>query len=111
MALANVANSITVNEPMSWPAVEALDEQRRYPRLPLDIDVAFRNGAGQHCHAKLINISPDGLQVRGNIATAQMLHPAGGKVCASNAPIVQTSILLPFEDGEQALSVCTRLTY
>jgi hypothetical protein len=96
---------------LTWQLVEKLDDQRHYPRIELDVSVGFRNGSGQHCVAKLVNISPDGVQVRCNVASAQMLHPNGGKICRSNAPIVQTAIGLPFDDGTETLSVCAQLLY
>ncbi len=65
-------------EAVAWKLVDKLDEQRRYPRLELGIPVAFRNASGQHCVAKLVNIAPDGIQIRCNTATAQILHPSGG---------------------------------
>ncbi len=96
---------------MSWQVVEKLEEQRRYPRIDLDLAVAFRNSSGQHCAARLLNIAPDGIQIRCNVATAQMLHPGGGKICSSNAPVVQTAIAIPLATGISTLSVCSRLTY
>jgi PilZ domain len=102
---------ITENEQIAWQLVEKLDEQRRYPRIRLDIAVAFRNGSGQHCAAKLLNIAPDGIQIRCNVATAQILHPGGGKICPNNAPLVQCAIAMPLANGPDTLSVCARLTY
>lgn len=96
---------------VAWQLVEKLDEQRRYPRINLDLPVGFRNGSGQHCAARLLNIAPDGIQIRCNVATAQILHPGGGKICSKNAPIVQTAIGIPLTSGTTTLSVCSRLTY
>ncbi len=95
----------------AWQLVDKLDEQRRYPRVELDLLVAFRNASGQHCAARLLNIAPDGIQVRCNVATAQILHPGGGKICPRNAPIVESAIAIPLASGRATLSVCSRLTY
>jgi len=105
------ANNTIKTAEFAWQIVEKLDEQRRYPRVNMDIPVAFRNSSGQHCAAKLLNIAPDGIQIRCNAATAQMLHPGGGKICPGNAPIVQTAIGIPLASGTATLSVCSRLTY
>ena len=105
------SENTTENENVAWRRVEALDEHRRYPRVRLDIPVAIRNGSGQHCAATLLNIAPDGIQIRCNVAIAQMLHPGGGKICQNNAPIVQTAIAIPLASGTRTLSVCSRLTY
>ena len=80
---------------VAWKLVEKLDEQRRYPRLALDIPVAFRNASGQHCAAKLVNVGPGGIQIRCNTATAQILHPNGGKISPDNSSIVQIAIAIP----------------
>jgi hypothetical protein len=96
---------------VAWQLVEKLDEQRDYPRIALDAQVAFRNNSGQHCAARLLNIAPDGIQVRCNVVTAQILHPGGGKICPSNAPMVQTAIPIPIEGRTETLSVCSRLAY
>jgi hypothetical protein len=104
-------NNTIESADFAWQLVEKLDEQRRYPRVDMDIPVSFRNSSGQHCAAKLLNIAPDGIQIRCNAATAQMLHPGGGKICPSNGPIVQTAIGIPLASGAATLSVCSRLTY
>ena len=96
---------------VAWQLVEKLDEQRKFPRIDLDIPVAFRNSSGQHCAARLLNIAPDGIQVRCNVASAQILHPSGGKICPNNAPMVQTALAIPLGDRTETLSVCSRLTY
>ena len=96
---------------IAWQLVDRLDEHRGHPRLDMECDVGFRNASGQHCLAKLLNISPDGLQIRCNVATAQVMHPAGGKICATHAPIVQIEVALSLPRGEVVLSACARLTY
>lgn len=97
--------------PMPWPQAATLDEQRGYPRVALEIPVAFRNGSGQHCAARLRNLSPEGLQVACNIVTAQMIYPAGGKLQPDNQPILQATAVLPLADGPETLSLGVRLLY
>jgi hypothetical protein len=96
---------------VAWKLVEKLDEQRRYPRLALDIPVAFRNASGQHCAAKLVNVGPGGIQIRCNTATAQILHPNGGKISPDNSSIVQIAIAIPLSTGAVTLSAGGSLTY
>ena len=98
-------------EAVAWKLIDKLDGQRRYPRLELDIPAAFRNASGQHCAAKLVNIAPDGIQIRCNTATAQILHPSGGKISPDNASIVQIAIAIPLSTGAVTLSTCGRLIY
>jgi hypothetical protein len=96
---------------VAWKLVEKLDDQRCHPRIELGIPVAFRNANGQHCAAKPVNISFDGVQIRCNVTTAQALHPGGGKIGEGNAPIVQIAIALPLANESTTLSACARLSY
>jgi len=96
---------------ITWRTPEKFIEQRGFQRIDLDTEVGFRNASGQHCAAKLLNIAPDGIQIRCNVVTAQILHPCGGRICAANSPILQTEIGIPLAGGEARLSVCARLTY
>ena len=101
----------TTGENVSWHLVNRLEEQRQHPRVVLDIPVAFRNAQGQHCAAKLCNISPDGLQVRCNVVTAQVIHPAGGRLTDCNQPILQATLAVPVGEGFETLSLGVRLQY
>lgn len=86
-------------------------EQRAAPRVEMLVPVAFRNGVGQHCAARLSNLSVDGLQVRCNIATAQTIHPRGGRLGPDNQPLLHATAVLPLADGPQTLSIGVRLIY
>jgi hypothetical protein len=96
---------------MSWTLAKKIDEQRAYPRLELHIPIAFRNADGQRCKGEVADISPDGVQVRCNLAGAQILHPAGGRICPSNAPIVQLAMDLPLQTAQKRLVVGGQLIY
>ncbi len=101
----------TTGENVSWHLVNQLEEQRLHPRVVLDIPVAFRNAQGQHCAAKLCNISSDGLQVHCNVVTAQIIHPAGGRLADCNQPILQATLAVPVGTGFEPLSLGVRLQY
>jgi hypothetical protein len=51
------------------------------------------------------------VQIRCNVATAQILHPRGGRIGDGNAPIVQITIALPHANGRTTLSAGARLSY
>ncbi len=104
-------NTPSAPELSSWPSLGMEDEQRAYPRIALDVPVAFRNASGQHCAAKLCNISPDGLQVRCNLVTAQIIHPHTGLLEADNLPLLQATAVIPLAGGPETLSVGVRLLY
>ncbi len=110
--MANQMESVpSPGEPVSWHLVEQFGEQRQHPRFALEIPVAFRNAQGQHCAAKLCNISPEGLQVRCNVVTAQIIHPVGGRLSDANQPILQATLAVPVGNGFETLSLGVRLQY
>ncbi len=110
MATTN-APGTTVDSTLAWQLVEKLDEQRSHPRLALNTRVTFRNANGQLCTAQLMNLSRDGIQIRCNVASAQVLHPGGGKICPTNAPLLRADIPLRVASESATLSVCAQLTY
>lgn len=95
----------------TWGLARRAAEQRQYPRIELEIPVAFRNAQGQHCAARLCNLSADGLQVRCNVSTAQIIHPVGGRIGAENRPILQATLAVPVGVGHETLSLGVRLQY
>lgn len=101
----------TPSDNVTWQLVNRFDEQRQHPRVDLAIPVAFRNAQGQHCAARLCNISADGLQVRCNVSTAQIIHPVGGRIGGDNQPILQATLAVPMGAGHETLSLGVRLQY
>jgi len=94
-----------------WSSAPKPDDQRSASRLALEIPVAFRNGSGQHCAARLRNLSPGGLQVGCTVVTAAMIDSTGGKLHADNQPILHATVVLPLATGPETLSVGVRLLY
>jgi len=101
----------TPTDTVTWQLMRRIDEQRQHPRIDIEIPVAFRNAQGQHCAARLCNISADGLQVRCNVATAQIIHPLGGRIGGDNQPILQATLAVPMGAGHETLSLGVRLQY
>jgi len=99
------------SDTVTWQLVNHFGEQRQHPRVQLEIPVAFRNAQGQHCAARLCNISADGLQVRCNVSTAQIIHPTGGRIGGDNQPILQATLAVPMGADCQTLSLGVRLQY
>ncbi len=87
------------------------EDQRAYPRIHGDFPVAFRNSQGQHCAATLRNLSPEGLQILCNMATAQIIYPPGGRLMEDDHPLLQATMVLPLAEGHQTLSACVRLLH
>ena len=59
---------------LMWQVVAKLDEQRQHPRVPVKIRAAIRSDDGKKLAADVIDISPDGLQLRCSTETARYLH-------------------------------------
>ncbi len=91
-----------------WQEIANLDEQRRYPKVPLNIKTGFITDTGSQFSAELINISPDGLQIRCSAESAQLIHPQGLKI---NAPFVNAAISLPVGHGSRTLAVRCQTLY
>ena len=89
-----------------WQLVEMLDEVRRHPRVPIELKVALATNQGAKCSARVINISPDGMQIRCDVESAKLLHPQGGKIDPDNGPHVNAAVTLPI--GEERRTLATR---
>lgn len=96
---------------VSWQFAGRLDEHRQHPRLALEIPVTFRNALGEHCAAMLSNVSPEGLQVRCDPATARLIHPAGARLEPGRQPILQASLTVPVAGIDEDLSLGVRLMH
>jgi hypothetical protein len=96
---------------VSWQFAGRLDEHRQHPRLALEIPVTFRNALGEHCAAMLSNVSPEGLQVRCDPATARLIHPAGARLEPGRQPILQARLTVPVAGVDEDLSLGVRLVH
>ena len=110
MAKPSVETPVGGND-LVWQLVEKLDESRRHPRISLDIKVALRTDGGAKFSANVINISPDGLQIRCTVETAHLLHPNGGKIEPKNSPFANVALALPVEDGIRTLAARCQMLY
>ena len=90
-----------------WRLVEKLDEQRLYPRVPVDVRAALRKDNGQKCAARVTNISPDGLQLRCAVEAAEVLHPQGGRLDPVTAPFVNVAAAIPI-NGHETRTIVAR---
>ena len=71
------------------------DGRRNMPRAALSGTVVFRNGSGQVCRGRLVNLSAQGMQVRCHVAAAQTLHPVGGRIQPGTGPLAQAKLDVP----------------
>lgn len=94
-----------------WQLVERLDEQRAYPRIPLDLTVTLVTGAGENVPVAALNMSPDGMQVRCGVEAARLLHPGGGRIVAGAEPRMRAVANLRLSGGPRTLVAPCRLLY
>lgn len=100
-----------INNSLVWQLVAKLDEQRCYPRVPVDIRAAVRTDTGAKMSALIVNISPDGMQARCSVEAARLLRPANGKIDPVDAPRVNVALALPVGSGCKTLVARCRLAY
>ncbi len=91
-----------------WQEIEKLDEQRRYPRVPLNIKSAFVTDTGRTFSVEVINISPDGLQVGCSAEGVRLICP---QIRELKAPCVNAAISLPVGNGSKTLAVRCQMLY
>ncbi|MEM7540917.1 MAG: PilZ domain-containing protein [Pseudomonadota bacterium] len=95
---------------LAWQLVEKLDEQRRYPRIPINTKISLSTDDGSKTEAILINVSPDGFQLRCDVEAARSIHPTGGKL-GPNPPFVNAAVVLPLGDEGGRMIVRGQLMY
>jgi len=93
---------------LKWQEVQKLDEQRSHPRIPLIIKTAFITDSGRKFSAEIINVSPDGLQMRCSINSARYIVPLDSDI---DPPCANTVIPLPVGQGTAAFSVRCQTIY
>ena len=101
----------TSKRSLLWQVVDNLDEQRHYPRVPLNIKAGFVTDTGSKFTAAVINISPDGLQMRCAVESARLFCPQGHKIDPLNTPGVTATISLPVGNGSKTLTVRCQMLY
>ncbi|HKK16438.1 MAG TPA: PilZ domain-containing protein, partial [Gammaproteobacteria bacterium] len=69
------------------------EERRKYPRVVMGKPVTVHYN-GDHIDAEIHDISADGIQVRCDRKSFQVIHPSGRFIRRENAPIVDISFRL-----------------
>jgi hypothetical protein len=95
---------------MPWPASQR-GEHRQFRRLPLALPVTLRDAQGELCAARLVDLSPTGLRLDCDEATARRLLPAGGVPEPGREPILQVLLELPNAGRLERLSLGVRLVH
>lgn len=109
---AKASSAAQVNSNLVWQLVDKLDEQRRCPRIPLAAQADLRTAAGASIAAEVLNISPDGLQLRCTVEAARLLRPGSGRgeTAPPAAPLMLT-LALPIGADECTFAARCELLY
>jgi hypothetical protein len=86
-------------------------EQRRFRRRLLARPVTLRNALGEACPAVLVDVSPTGLRVRCDAATARRMQPAAARPEPGRGPMLQATLELPVDGIPARLSLGVRLVH
>lgn len=104
---ANAKSASQVNSNPVWQLIDKLDEQRRHPRIPLTDHATLHTAAGASITAEVVNISPDGLQLRCTMEAARVLRAGSGRGGAA-PPTASLDLTLPLPTGTGDATFSTR---
>ncbi|MFT5173168.1 MAG: hypothetical protein ACI8W7_001339 [Gammaproteobacteria bacterium] len=76
------------------PLYAGLEQRRAFPRVRLSIPVQVGLRGGEVACAKIYNLSPDGIQLRCDAATARRIHPSGKSITDGSGPRVLIALRL-----------------
>lgn len=94
-----------------WQLIKKLDEQRQYPRIPFRATVAVRSNSGAKCSMDLVNISPDGMQLRCSEQAIQTLQPDALNNNIKRLTRVSAAVVLPCSIGQRTVVARCALLY
>ncbi len=90
---------------------ESFEDRRKYPRLIMNLPVKVKNQQGRYIEAKLHDISPDGLQLRCNRKTAELIHPGGRQIVDDAQPSIGVGFNLTVNEQSREIIVRCSVCY
>ncbi|MFQ5659643.1 MAG: PilZ domain-containing protein [Gammaproteobacteria bacterium] len=90
---------------------EAYEERRKYPRLRCHIPIKVQYKEKKFIHARIHDLSPDGLQIRCDPKTAALLHPGNKLMEKGKGPSVIVAFTLPGRKASRKIVVRCQLYY
>ncbi len=90
---------------------EQYEEQRKYPRLKLDVPVIILCVGQQLIEGHIYDISPDGLQIRCSREAALAINPGAKKITAQDKIMVNVIFSLPSNTGNEQIKVISNVYY
>ena len=90
----------------------AFDEQRKYPRLKVDLPMKIGWQSGRKFNARIYDLSPDGIQIHCDEATAEMICPVNKSIGEGDIkPVVTITFNIPNPDGEKEIVVKSQICH
>lgn len=96
---------------MSAPGGTHGEDKRNYPRIAVNLPLRMRRAGGPVVSATAHDITPAGLQIRCDRATALVIHPAGRYVAGEPGQQVLVRFALPLRAGAAVVDVECRLVH
>ena len=90
---------------------ESFENRRKYPRLIMQIPVKVQNQHGLNLDARLHDISPDGLQIRCEQESAELIHPGGKQITKNTQASVVIGFRLPQNEASIEIIVRCSICY
>jgi PilZ domain-containing protein len=87
------------------------EEQRKYPRLRLDVPVIILCVGQQLIEGRIYDISPDGLQIRCNREAALAINPGAKQISVQDKIMVNVIFSLPSNTGNKQIKVISNVYY
>jgi len=83
-----------LDETGSHPLYARFEQRRAFPRVRLRIPIQVGLPGGEIACARIYNLSPDGIQIRCDSATARRIHPSGKAISDGSGPKVLIALRL-----------------
>ncbi len=90
---------------------EQYEEQRKYPRLRLDVPVIILCVGQQLIEGHIYDISPDGLQIRCSREAALAINPGAKQITVQDKIMVNVIFSLPSNTGNDQIKVISNVYY
>jgi PilZ domain len=96
---------------VSTPGGKRNDDKRHFPRIAVNLSVRMRRADGPVVSTTAHDITPAGLQIRCDRATALAIQPSGRYVAGEPGQRVLVRFALPLRAGSTVVDVESRLAH
>ena len=90
---------------------ELFEEKRKYPRIIINAPAQIQYAEGKSVNIHIYDISPEGLQVRCDDETAELLRPSNKPVHKDKKAPVKITFSLLYNNKEREIDVSCHILY